>query len=373
MKARAAILLCLLAAGPAAAAGPSEGLGAALGEAELRYGGAELVEIEGFTGPDGQIPCTRASYSNSWHYKFRTGSDWYIVNACGPNVVNAARHMPYNSSGEPVRRLPGRFASPTEVLEKLKTDGVFAPAPNPLGDRDVLLRIRFLPAKDGRPEGCYWFASQGRAKALADCAAQTTWKLSAPARSAGGAAGAAAKGKDPAGRYARQAIDAIKAKHPDARLMLVESLVDRTGSAKCIDPKDGWTYVFARPGAGQAISAFAGCRGKTTADYILFDGRNAGDLGKLDQITPPFKDSDWALSQVPADCTKNYSTISMKLKNFKARYAPVTGHSLVWIVDCGSKRYLVDAHTGKYLGPGDKAPLHEGAKHEKTDLGLEKF
>lgn len=375
MKLAAAILAALLpAAGPAAAAGPAEGLGTALGEAELRYGGAELVEIEGFAGPDGQIPCTRASYSNSWHYKFRSGGDWYIVNACGSSLVNAGRHMPYDRSGEPVRRLPDRFASPAEALEKLKADGVFSPVPNPLGDRDVLLRIRYLPAKDGRPEGCYWFASQGKAKALADCAAEKTWKLSAPAAAAGGAAkGASAKAKDPAGRYARQAIDTIKAKVPDARLMLVESLVDRSGSAKCIEPKDGWTYVFARPGSRQPSSAFAGCRGRTATDYILFDGRNAGDLDKLDPIAPPFKDSDWALSQVPAECVKNYSTISMKLQNFKARYAPVAGHSLVWTVDCGSKRFLVDAHTGKYLGPGEKTPLHEGARHEKTDLGLEKF
>lgn len=366
MRAPAALVLSLLAAGPAAAAGPAEGLGTALGEAELRYGGADLVEIEGFAGPDGQIPCTRASYSNSWHYKFFAGGDWYIVNACGPNLVNAGRHMPYDRSGEPGRRLPDRFSAPAEVLKKLKADGVFAPAPNPLGDRDVLLRIRFLPARDGRPEGCYWFASQGKAKALADCRAEKTWKLSdpAPAAAGKGAKGPAAKGKDPAARYARLAIDAITAKQPGARLVLVESLVDRTGSAKCIDPKDGWSYVFAKPGGTRAMSAFAGCRGKTTADYVLFDGANAGDLGKLDPISPPFKDSDWALSQVPQDCVKNYSTISMKLKNFKARYAPVAGHSLVWIVDCGSKRHLVDGHTGKYLGPGPKTPLQEGAKHD---------
>jgi hypothetical protein len=353
-------LMLLLAAGPAAAAGPAEGLAAAREGAELRYPGADLVEIEGFAGPDGQIPCSRSSYSNSWHYKFHSGGEWYLVNACGGNFVNAASHMPYDRTGEPTEPLPRSFAAPAEVLKKLKADGAFEPVPNPLGDRDVLLRVRLLPAKDGRPAGCYWFVSQGKAKAFADCAAEKTWKTGAAAPAAaggtakGGAAkGLAVKGKDPAGRYAAKAIETIRAKVPDARLILIESLVDRSGSSKCLEPKDGWSYVFARAGAAHASSAFGGCKGKTTAEFVLFDGRSA-DVNLLDPISPPFKDSDWALAQVPADCVKNYSTISMKLRNYKARYAPVTGHSLVWTVDCGSKRYLVDAQNGKYLGPAAK-------------------
>lgn len=358
MKTLSALTGLLLLALPAAAAGPAEGIAAAREAAELRLEGAELVEIEGFAGTDGGIPCSRSSYSNSWHYKFHSAGEWMIVNACGPNFLNAAKHLPYMKTDEPERRLPASFATTAEVLKKLSADGNFRPLPNPY-DRDVLMRIRHLPARDGRPAGCYWAVSQGKAKALADCGAEKTWKLGGPAAAkAGKLQGPATKGIDTAGRYVQPALDTIPRKVPGARLMLIESLVDRNGSAKCIEPKDGWSYVFAVQGKG-ASSGFAGCRGKTAADYVLFDGGNAGNLDKLDPIAPPFKDSDFALSQVPKACVQNYSTISMKLQNFKARYALFAGHSLVWTIDCGSNRHIVDGHTGKYLGPGSKTPIHE--------------
>ncbi|OGR63109.1 MAG: hypothetical protein A2X31_13575 [Elusimicrobia bacterium GWB2_63_22] len=358
MKTLSALAGLLFLAFPAAAAGPADGIAAAAEEALLRDGGGDLVEIEGFAGPDGNIPCSRGSYSNSWHYKFYAAGDWLQVNACGPNVLNSARHRPYSRANEPDRRLPASFAPPAEVLKKLAADKIFTPAPNPY-DRDVLMRIRLLPAKDGRPEGCYWYVAQGRAKALTDCDAAKAWKLGgAPAPKAGKLQGPAAKGIDTAGRYVQRALDTIPRKALGARLMLIESLVDRNGSAKCIEPKDGWSYVFALPGK-KASSAFAGCRGKTTSDYVLFDGANAGDIDKLDPIAPPFKDSDFALSQVPKDCVKGYATLSMKLQNFKPRYSPFAGHSLVWTIDCGSKRHIVDGHTGRYLGPGSKTPIHQ--------------
>ncbi len=358
MKTFSALAVLLLLAFPAAAAGPADGIAAAAEAALLRDGGGDLVEIEGFAGPDGNIPCSGKSYSNSWHYKFYAGGDWLMVNACGPNVLNSSRHRPHSKTDEPDKRLPASFAPPAEVLTKLAADKIFTPVPNPY-DRDVLMRIRLLPAKDGRPAGCYWYVAQGRAKALTDCDAAKAWKLGgAPAGRAGKLQGPATKGIDTAGRYVQSALNAIPAKVAGARLMLIESLVDRNGSSKCIEPKDGWSYVFAVPGKG-ASSAFAGCRGKTTSDYVLFDGGNAGNLDKMDPISPPFKDSDFALSQVPKACVKNYSTISMKLQNFKARYALFAGHSLVWTVDCGSNRHIVDGHTGRYLGPGSKTAIHE--------------
>jgi len=365
-----ALLALLALAFPAAAAGPAEGVSTARAEAELRADAPVLVEIEGFAGPDGQIPCSRSSYSNSWHYKFYAAGEWLIVNACGPSFINYAKHTPYDTSGEPRTRLPRSFASPAEVLKKLAEDKIFVPVPNQF-DRDVLMTLHNLPAADGRPEGCYWSVSQGKTRVLADCAAEKTWALSGKG-SAGGtgtAAGPLKKGRDTAGRYARAAIDTIRRKYPGAQLMFIESLADRTGSAKCVTPNDGWSYVFLH---GGSRSAFGACLGKTAAEYVLFDGSAGGGLEKVNPISLPFKDSDFALSQVPKDCVKNYATISMKLQNFKAPYAQFAGHSLVWTIDCGSLRYLVDANTGSYLGPGDKTAGRGATKHEKIDLGLGK-
>lgn len=350
----AAGALWLLLALPAGAAAPAEGRGTAAAEAELRAEGAELVEIEGFAGPTGDIPCRGKSFSNAWHYKFFVPSsgEWLIVNACGDNFINAARHFPYMKSGEPTKKLPYAYAAPEAVLKKLKDDGLFTPEPNPFS-RDIQMKLRILPAKDGRPEGCYWSVSQGKVKVLADCAGEKTWKLGKAAPGAAKGKAPAVKGKDAAFKYANLAVTTMRKKTPDAELMLVETLADRTGSTKCVDPKDGWSFVFASRASG-ATSLFSGCKNKTAAEYMLFDGQYSFDRNKTAPITLPFKDSDYALAQVPKDCVNNSATVSMKLKGFKPAHAPVAGHGQVWVIDCGSLRYLVDAQTGTYLGPGKK-------------------
>lgn len=349
----AALLAALLLASPACAAAPGDGRATAAAEAGVRMEGAELVEIDGFTGPEGDIPCRVKSFSNAWHYKFHSAGEWLIVNACGDNFINAAKHLPYMKGDEPRKKLPYTLAAPGAVLKKLAADGVFTPEPNPFS-RDIQMRASVLPARDGRPEGCYWYVAQGKAKALADCAGENTWKLGGKAQAATKPAAPVAlavKGKDTAGRYARQALDAVPPKAPGAKLVLIEALVDKTGSVKCMAPEDGWSYVFASRTLGG--STFGGCRGKTGLELANFDGKSGGDLSLLDPITLPFKDSDFALAQVPKAC-REYSTISMKLRNFKPAHAPFSGHSLVWTIDCGSGRHLVDGNTGSYLGPGKK-------------------
>lgn len=341
--------LCLLAVRPARAAAPADGRATAAAEAELRAEGAVLAEIEGFTGPDGDIPCKGRSFSNAWHYKFYVPSkgEWLIVNACGDNFINAAKHFPYMKADEPDKKLPYVFAAPAAVLKKLKEDGVFTPDPNPFS-RDVQMKLRMLPAKDGRPAGCYWTVAQGKARALADCEAKQAWKMTAAARGGkakGGSLRPVVKGKDTAGRYASLAVDYMSKKVPGARLVFVETLADRTGSAKCVDPKDGWSFIFASRTAG--ISVFGGCLGKTSVEMTDFDNKHAVNLNALDTIILPFKDSDAALAQVPKDCVGAHPTISMKLGNYKAGHSPAAGRSQLWTVTCGSKKHYVDANTGQ--------------------------
>lgn len=356
---RAAALCALVLAltPPARAAGPADGRATASAEASLRAEGAELVEIEGFTGPDGDIPCKGNSFANAWHYKFYVpaSGEWLIVNACGDNFINAAKNIPYMKSEEPDKKLPYSFAAPAAVLKKLEADGAFRAEPNPFS-RDVRMLLRMMPAKDGRPAGCYWTVSQGKAKAMADCPAEKTWKIGkgAPAAAAaGGAPGTFVKGKDTAGRYAALALQVVRKKLPDAQLMAVETLADKTGSTKCVDQKDGWSFFFVSRSMG-STSTFGGCKNKTTVDYMGFDGVGPQDLAKLAPLSMPFKDSDLAISRVPGSCAAATPTISMKLKNFKPGHAPVTGHSMVWVIDCGSQHYYVDAQTGLYLGPAAK-------------------
>ena len=351
--AKNAFILCLLLALPAGAAGPLEGIRTASDAAEVRVGDAQLVEIEGFTGPDGDIPCSARSFSNNWHYKFYSASsgEWLIINACGPEFMNAAKHFPDRKAEEPVTRLPASFAEPGSVLKKMGADGTFSGSGN-AGERGILVQVRSLPEKDGRPAGCYWTVSQGKAKAMADCGNKKRWKLGGTA-GARLAAGPAVKGKDTAARYAEQAVAAARRKYPGSQLMAVEALADRTGSAKCVGPDDGWAFTFSAPGTS-TMSAFKACRGKTALEDIDFSGKLAGSVRNLAPFALPFKDSDFALSKVPADCVQNHSTISMKLQNFKPKYSPFAGHNLVWTVDCGSLRYYLDGFTGLYLGPGKK-------------------
>ena len=351
------LLLCLAAAPAARAAAPADGRPTAAAEAELRSPDAVLVEIEGFTSPDGDIPCKGSSYSNAWHYKFYVPSsgEWLIVNACADNFINAAKDYPYMKTDEPDKPLPRSLAAPAAVLKKLKADGLFSPEPNPFS-RDIQMLARLLPARNGRPAGCYWTVAQGKAKFVADCEARQAWKLSAASGKPKAAAGAlqpAVKGKDTAGRYASLAVDYMRKKVPDSRLVFVETLTDRTGSAKCIDPKDGWIFVFASRTAG--TSTFEGCRGKTSVELTDFDNKYAVKTSELETIILPFRDSDLALAQVPKECVEAHPTISMKLANYKAGHSPAAGRSQVWTVNCGSKKFYVDANTGQPVPVGVKA------------------
>ena len=307
------------------------------------------MEIDGFVAPDGDIPCKGKSFSNAWHYKFYVpgSGEWLIVNACGDNFINAAKHFPYMKADEPDKKLPYTLASPAAVLKKLKDEGLFDPAPNPFS-RDIQLKARMLPEKQGRPAGCYWTVSQGKARAITDCAAGQAWKITAPAGKAKAAAGSlqpAVKGKDTAGRYASLAVDYMGKKVPGSRLVMVETLADRTGSAKCIDPKDGWAFVFASRTAG--VSVFGGCRGKTSVELTDFDNKHPVDVNALDTIILPFRDSDAALAQVPKDCVGAHPTVAMKLANYKAGHSPAAGRSQLWTVNCGSRKFHVDANTGQ--------------------------
>ena len=342
-------VLALCPAAPARAAAPADGRPTAVAEAELRAPDAVLVEIEGFTAPDGGIPCRGKSFSNAWHYKFYVPSsgEWLIVNACGDDFINAAKHFPYRNSDESEKALPRSLAAPAAVLKKLKDDGLFSPEPNPFS-RDIQMLARLLPEKDGRPAGCYWAVAQGKAKFFADCEAKQAWKLSAgagKAKAGDGAIKAVVKGKDTAGRYASLAVDYMRKKIPDSRLIMVETLADRTGSAKCVDTKDGWTFLFFSPKMG--IHSFGGCRNKTSAELGDFDNKHGTDAAHLDAIILPFKDSDYAISQVPKDCREAHQTFSMKLANYKAGHSPAGGRSQVWTVNCGAKKFYVDANTGQ--------------------------
>jgi len=338
-SAKNAALLALLLALPAAGAGPKEGISTAAGEAEVRVPDAELVEIEGFASPDGDIPCAANSFSSNWHYKFYSGAtgEWLVVNACGTRFMNAAKHFPARKDEESVTRLPAVFADPASVLKKMQADGVFT-GTGSAREREILMKVRNLPETDGRPAGCYWLVSQGKARAAADCRNKTSWKLgegTGPKLAA-----AFTKGKDTAGRYSDLAVKTARRKNPGAQLVAVEALVDRTGSAKCVGPEDGWSFIFSAPGLSGNLT-FQACNGKTAMEEIDFSGR-AGSGKNLAPIPLPFKDSDVSLAKAPQDCAKGHSTISMKLHNF------------IWTADCGSLRYYMDGYTGQYLGPGKK-------------------
>lgn len=332
------------------AAGPLEGVKTASEAAEFRTAGAELVEIEGFSDPEGDISCSGKSFSDTWHYKFYSPAygGWLMINACGDNFVNAAKHFPYRKAEEPTKALPASFADSGAVLEKLDRDGVFQ-GTGGTRNREILMNIRYHPEKNGRPAGCYWTVSQGKQKVLTGCDGKKHWVAAA-----GGkpklAPGKMLKGKDTAAKYAKLAAETVGRKYPGARMMYAESLADRTGSAKCLSPADGWTFVFSSRELKTSIT-FGGCRGKTSLEEVDFTGKT-GNIRSLDPLPLQFKDSDFVLSQTPAACV--HATVLMKLQNFKPEFTPFTGHNLLWTVDCGSLRYYLDGYTGKYLGPGKK-------------------
>lgn len=353
MSALRQLLAALLLAVPAAAGGPAAGRATAAAEAGLRLGGAELVEIEGFTAPDGSIPCAGRSFSNSWHYKFHSGGEWLIVNACGENFINAARHNPYRNADEPRKKLPYAFAAPADVLQKMDKDGVFKAKPNPLS-RDVLMRVRIMPAADGRPEGCYWFVSQGKAKALADCAAEKTWALDAKANTRFKAADPAAprlkpkkaKSRLTAGRFIAEALALARAKSPGAYLLNVEGIVAADGSLDC-GANIPWQFTFALPEINNFGQTGAGCSGKLSA-FNITDFDRGSSFSGLAKASDQFKDSDEAASVVPEKCP--HKRVVMKLRNHKPAKSPVPGHTFLWELHCGSQHHYIDAVKGLYLG-----------------------
>jgi len=351
---KACVIVLLLLPGfsaLASAATNAEGTGTAAGEAKLRVPGAVLVEVEGFVDPEGDIPCVGKSFSNIWQYKYYSGAtaEWLIVNTCGNNFINASKHFPRAIAEEPTKALPAYFADSRAVLEMLQREKVFTGAGS-ARDRGILLTASYLPPKDGRPAGCYWTVSQDKVKILADCEGKKHWGTG-KAAPAGQVSVKALKGDDTAGKYVKLAADTVRRKQQGARLMLIEALVDRSGSAKCLIPDDGWTYVFSSPNSTNMT--FGGCKNKTSLENVDFTGRT-GNFRGFEPLPLSFKDSDFVLSKTPSACAAGHSTISMKLRRFKTETSPVSGFNLLWTVDCGALRYYLDGYTGKYLGPGKK-------------------
>ncbi|OGS12286.1 MAG: hypothetical protein A2285_04640 [Elusimicrobia bacterium RIFOXYA12_FULL_57_11] len=332
-----------------------EGMDTAAAAAKIRAAGAVLVEVEGFTDPEGNIPCVGKSFSNVWHYKFysRSSGGWLIINVCGTEFTNASKHEPENRSEESTKALPAFLADSRTILAKLTKDGAFT-GTGTARNREIYLKAAYLPGSDGRPAGCYWTVSQGRTKIFTGCDGKKTWGNYAKTGAEGRAPAKALKGADTAGKYTKLAVDTIRRKMKErgrgqqpVELMLIETLVDKTGSARCIGPDDGWTYTFADN------MTFGGCKNKTSVKEVDFDGAT-GSFNKFFPLPITFKDSDFALSRTPAKCAQSHSTISMKLQNFKPKFTPFAGHNLIWTVDCGTLRYYLDGHTGSYLGPGKK-------------------
>ncbi|PIU20105.1 MAG: hypothetical protein COT18_04000, partial [Elusimicrobia bacterium CG08_land_8_20_14_0_20_59_10] len=229
-----ALLLC---AAPLWAAGPRDGIETAQAAASVRLEGAVLVEVEGFTDPEGDIPCAGKSFSHSWHYKFYSAASrrWLMVNTCGTKFINISRHFPAMNRSDPTIRVPSSFADPAEILEKLAKAGAFR-GTGSAKDRRILMNMRVLPAAKGIEAACYWTVSQGREKAVIDCAGKkilSSAGKSGTSSSGGNGSGTQkkVKGKDTAGRYIAKALSTVGAKYPRLALLGIESLADRTGSA----------------------------------------------------------------------------------------------------------------------------------------------
>ncbi len=340
----------MLTAYSAQAAGALSGAAAASEAAELRAPGSSLVEIEGFAAPDGTIPCAKKSYSNSWHYKFYSGGEWLLINACGGDFIDAAKDFPQDKDAEPTKPLPASFSDSREILKKLQKAGSFK-GPSESYERDMLMRAAYLKEEGGRPAGCYWTVSRGKEKIFMDCEGKKQW--SDGKKPATGAITAAVK-TDSAGKYSALAISTIRRKQPQAVLMEIESLVDKNGGAKCITAGegDGWNFVFYSPET-RTNSTFTACRNKTLVQEGDFTGKYKY-IRDFSAIPDQFKDSSEAILKLPSSCTAGHSALLMRLHKFKPGLTPVKGHDFMWIADCGQYRYYVDAYTGKYLSGGLK-------------------
>lgn len=355
----------LLAALPAAsfAAGGGDGVAAAKGTAGARAPGYSLVEIEGFADWNGDIPCGKR-YSANWHYKFYSSSEasWFLVNACGGAVLNTAKHFPADAAAEPRTALPRLFMDSVGIMKKLKKEGLFTAKSTAL-DRDMYMRMAWLPEAGPRPAGCYWSVTRGKEKTLVDCDGLKRYSAAPPPAKAAAAdadgalaqagGGKKVKARDAAGRYVKVAIKAMQKRYPGSVLKAVESLVDKTGSAKCMAADDGWMFIFSMQNSKGETEVLGGCKGKTEFIASDYSGKN-NYVNAYAPLPDVFKDSDEAMGAVPAACLAGRSTAIMKLQNFKPKAAPVTGHTFIWQIDCGQKRYYVDAVTGRSLGEGRK-------------------
>lgn len=342
--------ICILLAAPSAwAASAREGIGAAMGAAELRDASFRLVEIEAFADESGNIPCGKRSFANTWKYKFYSrDSGWAVVNACAGTVLNYAGHRPYDDSKEPVTELPRSFADSPAAAEKVYG------AASSSKKRDNLMRFAYYKADGDRPDGFYWKVSKGRKSVFVSADGDKKWGESPVASRPKGAAGDRnkfVKARDAAAKYYKVAVDAVGKKYPGAQLRMVEAITDRTGSAKCLDEMDGWWFIFYSPQM-KTYASLSGCNNKTMHRGVDYEGRNA--LSGLSTIPADFKDSDSAAAALPKSSCTGLSGYTMRLKNYRQGECPVGGNGFVWAVTCGSTEHFVDARTGLYLGEVSK-------------------
>lgn len=342
-------IFILLAAPAAWAASAREGMGAAMGAAELRDASLRLVEIEAFADEAGDIPCGRRSFSNTWKYKFYSrDAGWAVVNACGGTVLNYAGHKPYNTAKEPVISLPDSFIDSTAAAEKIYGAGADAKK------RDSLMRFAYYPEAADRPAGFYWRITRKRKTVYVDTEGEKTWgdaPVAAAPKGSSGGKGKYVKGRDPAAKYYNVAVTEVRKKYAGAQLRMIEAIADRTGSAKCVDEMDGWWFIFYVPGMN-TFASLTGCMNKTMHHGVDFEGRNA--VGPLEEIPALFKDSDWAVSRIPKSACSGLSSMTMRLKNYRHGKCPVAGCGFVWVITCGSTEHFVDARAGDYLGAAEK-------------------
>ena len=342
------IILIMLAAPPAWAGSAREGIGAAMGAAELRDASFRLVEVEAFADESGDIPCGKRSFANTWKYKFYSrDSGWAVVNACGRTVLNYAAHRPYGTAVEPVTELPRSFADSPAAAEK-----VYGPAAASK-KRDSLMRFAYYKGDGDRPDGFYWKVSRGKKGVFVSDDGEKKWgeapTASAPKSVAG--AGKFVKARDAAAKYYQVAVREVGKKYPGAQLRMVEAITDMTGSAKCLDETDGWWFIFYSPQM-KTYASLSGCNNKTMHRGVDYEGRNA--LSGLSAIPADFKDSDSAAAALPKSSCTGLSGYTMRLKNYRHGECPVAGSGFVWAVTCGSTEHFVDARTGGYLGAVEK-------------------
>ncbi|MDQ7772922.1 MAG: hypothetical protein RDU13_05295 [Elusimicrobiales bacterium] len=344
------LLAFMMLSAPAAwAASAREGMGAAMGAAELRDASFRLVEIEAFADEAGDISCAKRSFANTWKYKFYSrGAGWAVVSACGGTVLNYAGHRPYDTGREPVMELPGSFADSPAAAEKVHGSGAASKK------RDSLMNFAYHKGDGDRPDGFYWKVTRGRKSVFVSADGDKKWGESPVASATAGASGPKGKflkARDPAAKYYQVAVTEVRKKYPGAQLRMVEAITDRTGSAKCLDEQDGWWFIFYAPQM-KTYASLSGCNNKTMHRGVDYEGRNA--LAGMLELPADFRDSDAAAAALPGGACSGLSSSTMRLKNYRRGKSPVGGGDFVWTVTCGSTEHFVDARTGRYLGAAEK-------------------